>query len=93
MKLKMILLALSFFMIAQAANAFSVKYYNKDSKKHVMEVKSNGSTQKVEFNSSTTGRASIQTSASEVEIKTDCGWVKVKNDAKITIKDGCIKID
>lgn len=58
-----------------------------------MEVKSNGSTQKVEFNSSTSGSKSIQTSASEVEIKTSWGWVKVKDGAKVTIKDGCIKVE
>ena len=29
----------------------------------------------------------------EVEIKTSCGWVKVKDGAKISIKDGCIKIE
>ena len=93
MKLKMILFAATLLMMANVASAFSVKYSNKDSKTHTMEVKSNGSTQKVEFRSSTTGRASIQTSAKEVEIKTSCGWVKVKDDAKITIKDGCIKIE
>lgn len=93
MKIKMIFITLALFLVANIASAFTVKYSNKDSKKYVMEVKSNGSTQKVEFNSSTTGSASIQTSASEVEIKTSCGWVKVKNSAKITIKDGCIKVE
>ena len=93
MKIKMIFIAVALFLVANVASAFTIKYYNKDSKKHVMEVKSNGSTQKVEFNSSTSGSTSIQTSASEVEIKTSCGWVKVKNSAKVTIKDGCITID
>lgn len=79
-------------MVASIASAFTIDYYNKDSKKHVMEVKSNGSKQTVEFNSSTTGATSIQTSASEVEINTSCGWVKVKNGAKVHIKDGCITV-
>lgn len=92
MKLKTLFTA-AFLVITTIANAFSINYYNKDSKKYVMEVKSQGSTQKVEFSASTTGAASIQTSASEVEIKTSCGWVKVKNGAKITIKDGCIKVE
>ncbi len=91
MKLKTLFSA-AFLMIASIASAFTIDYYNKDSQKHVMEVKSNGSTQKVEFSASTTGATSIQTSASEVEIKTSCGWVKVKNGAKVHIKDGCITV-
>mgnify|MGYP001225181202 CR=1 FL=1 len=93
MKLKKLLLSVAFLLVVNLASAFTIKYYNKDSKNHTMEVRSNGSTQKVEFNSSTSGSTSIQTSASEVEIKTACGWVKVKDGAKISIKDGCIKIE
>lgn len=78
--------------IASVASAFTIDYYNKDSKKYTMKVKSNGSTQTVDFNSSTSGATSIQTSASEVEIETSCGWVKVKNGAKVEIKDGCITV-
>ena len=87
------LLGIAFLLITTIANAFTIHYYNKDSKKYTMEVRSNGSSQTVEFNSSTTGDTSIQTSASEVEIKTSCGWVKVKNSAKISIKDGCITVE
>jgi hypothetical protein len=93
MKLKKLLLSVAFLLVVNLASAFTIKYYNKDSKNHTMEVRSNGSTQKVEFTSSTSGSTSIQTSASEVEIKTSCGWVKVKDGAKISIKDGCIKIE
>ena len=93
MKLKKLLLSIAFLLVVNLASAFTIKYYNKDSKNHTMEVRSNGSTQKVEFTSSTSGSTSIQTSASEVEIKTSCGWVKVKDGAKISIKDGCIKIE
>jgi len=93
MKLKMLFLSLGFIFLANIASAYTIRYYNKDSKSHTMEVRSNGSTQKIEFKSSTTSSASVQTSASEVEIKTSCGWVKVKDGAKITIKDGCITID
>ena len=85
--------SLAFIFLANVASAFTIKYYNKDSKNHTMEVKSNGSTQKVEFRSSTSGATSIQTSAKEVEIKTSCGWVKVKDGAKVTIKDGCITVE
>lgn len=93
MKTKNVILSVAFLLAANIASAFTIRYYNNDSKKYVMEVKSNGSTQKVEFSGSTTSSASIQTSAGEVEIKTECGWVKVKDGAKITIKNGCIKID
>jgi hypothetical protein len=86
------LLTVALFLVAGLANAFTIDYYNKDSQKYTMEVKSQGSTQKVEFSASTSGATSIQTSASEVEIKTSCGWVKVKNGDKIEIKDGCIKV-
>jgi hypothetical protein len=86
-------LSVSLLFAASFASAFTIDYYNKDSKNYKMEVKSQGSTQTVEFNSSTSGATSIQTSASEVEINTSCGWVKVKNGAKVTIKDGCISVN
>lgn len=93
MKSKMMFMTLAFLFLANVASAFTIKYYNKDSKNHTMEVRSNGSTQKIEFNSSTSGSTSVQTSASEIEIKTSCGWVKVKDGAKVTIKDGCVTVD
>lgn len=93
MKLKQILLSVAFLLIVQVASAFTVRYYNQDSKSYSMEVRSNGTTQKIEFGGSTTSSTSVQTSASEVEIKTECGWVKVKDGAKISIKNGCIKIE
>lgn len=93
MKLKMAFLSVAFLLLANVAGAFTIRYYNKDSEKYTMEVRSNGSTQKIEFSGSTTGSASVQTSASEVEIKTECGWVKVKDGQKIIVKDGCITIE
>jgi hypothetical protein len=92
MKLSTLVLSMAFLLVSTIASAFKIDYYNKDSKNYTMEVRSNGSTQKVDFNSSTSGATSIQTSASEVEINTSCGWVKVKNGAKIVIKDGCITV-
>ncbi|MNJ92079.1 hypothetical protein D3C87_97350 [compost metagenome] len=86
-------MSVAFLLVANIASAFTIRYYNNDSKKHTMEVRSNGSTQKIEFSASTTSSASVQTSASEVEIKTECGWVKVKDGAKVSIKNGCIKIE
>ena len=93
MKLKTMIFSLSFIFLANVARAYTINYYNKDSKNHIMEVKSNGSAQKVEFRSSTSVATSIQTSALEVEIKTSCGWFKVKDGAKVTIKDGCITVE
>jgi hypothetical protein len=93
MKLKMIFMSVAFLLLANVASAFTIRYYNKDSEKYTMEVRSNGSTQKIEFSGSTTGSTSVQTSAGEIEIKTKCGWVKVKDSAKIIIKDGCITIE
>jgi predicted glutamine amidotransferase len=91
--MKTFFLTLLSVLVFNIAGAYTIKYHNKDSKKHVMEVKANGSTTKIEFNSSTSGSTSVQTSASEIEIKTECGWVKVKNGAQITIEKGCIKIN
>lgn len=92
MRIKTFILSMTFLLVSSIASAFTIDYYNKDSKSYTMEVRSNGSTQKVSFNASTTGATSIQTSASEVEINTSCGWVKVKNGQKVVIKDGCITI-
>ncbi len=90
--MKAFVLTLVSLFVFNLASAYTIQYHNKDSKKYVMEVRANGSTTKIEFNASTTGSTSVQTSASEIEIKTECGWVKVKNGAKITIEKGCIKI-
>lgn len=86
-------LTVMFFLVANVASAFSIRYYNKDSKDHKMEVRTNGSTKSIEFRSSTTGSSSVQTSADTIEVKTSCGWVTVEDGDKITIKDGCITID
>ena len=86
-------MSVAFLLVANIASAFTIRYYNNDSKSYTMEVRSNGSTQKIEFSGSTTSSASVQTSASEVEIKTECGWVKVKDGAKVSIKNGCIKVE
>lgn len=92
MKSKLMLLIASLFLTINTALAFSVPYYNKDSKAYKMEVKVNGSTTTISFNGSTSGTTSVQTSSDVIEVKTDCGWVKVKNGQKVTIKDGCITL-
>lgn len=75
-------------------NAFAsvyIKYYNKDSQKHIFVVKMDGQTKKVEFNASTSGATSIQGSGTKAIVQTKCGDVEIVNDSKIEIKDGCIK--
>jgi len=69
-----------------------IKYYNKDSQKHVMKVQMDGNTKEVTFNGSTTGAATIQGSGKAAVIETSCGKIEVKDDSKIEIKDGCIKL-
>ncbi len=76
-------------------NAFAsvyIKYSNKDSQDYKMTVKKNGSTSTVEFRASTTGAATIQGSGDTAIIVTKCGEVTIKTNAKIEIKNGCIKI-
>ncbi len=76
------------------ANAFAsvyIKYYNKDSQKHVFKVKMDGQTKEVEFSGSTTSATTIQGSGTKAIVETKCGNVEVANDSKIEIKDGCIK--
>lgn len=68
-----------------------VKYYNKDSKKHVFDAKCSGSAYKVEFSASTTGAATIQGSAPCV-VKHAGGEITLKGNEKVEIKDGVIKI-
>ncbi|BAZ41653.1 hypothetical protein NIES4101_76200 [Calothrix sp. NIES-4101] len=69
-----------------------IKYYNKDSQKHVMKVQMDGSAKEVIFNGSTTGAATIQGSGKVAVIETSCGKIEIKDDSKIEIKDGCIKL-
>lgn len=72
--------------------AVTIRYYNKDSKTHKMNVKIAGSSKTVEFGSSRTASVTIQGGASSCEIETPCGKVTVKDGASIEIKDGCISI-
>ena len=73
--------------------AITLRYYNKDSKDYEFKVKTCGSTKKVKFDKSKTSSVTIQSGCSDAVIFDKCGEVKVKTGDKITIKDGCIKID
>lgn len=100
MFLLLILPMLSFTVPTETASstsdddfAVSLRFYNKDSKDHKFKVKICGSTKTVEFRRSRTSTITIQGSCREAVIYTDCGEVTVKDDQRIIIKDGCIKID
>lgn len=91
-KLLLSLAAGLLFSIGAQATVY-LKYYNNDSESYTFEVKIGGSTTEVDFKGSTTSSVTIQGGSEECEIKTECGWQKVEDDDKITIKDGCISID
>ncbi|WP_293148070.1 MULTISPECIES: hypothetical protein [unclassified Microcoleus] len=69
-----------------------IKYSNKDSQKYVMKVEMNGLIKEVTFNAQTSSAATIQGNSKTSVIITPCGKVEVKNEAKIEIEKGCIKI-
>jgi hypothetical protein len=69
-----------------------IKYENKDSEKHVMKVQMDGLSKEVTFNGRTTGAATIQGSGKNAVIETSCGKFEVKDDSKVEIKNGCIKL-
>lgn len=91
--MKNIILA-AFFVALFGVNAMAsvyIRYYNKDSQKHVFSVKMNGQTKTVEFNGSTSGATTIQGSGTTAIIVTKCGEIEISDNSKIEIKDGCIK--
>ncbi len=91
--LAIIILSIGLLSITTALEAaVTIRYYNKDSKSHKMEVKMSGSTKHVTFESSRTASVTIQGSATKVKIETSCGTVEVEDGDKIEIKDGCITV-
>ncbi|MBD2359093.1 hypothetical protein H6G41_31655 [Tolypothrix sp. FACHB-123] len=80
------------FLPSASFAAVYIKYSNQDSTKYVMKVQMDGLTKEVTFNGSTTGAATIQGSGKAAMIETSCGKVEVKDDSKIEIKNGCIKV-
>ncbi|MFL5730789.1 MAG: hypothetical protein ACJ75J_14975 [Cytophagaceae bacterium] len=96
MKKKLMIFSGIFMLMAgisfAAINSVYLRYYNKDSKTYVYDVKIGGSTSKVEFGSSRTASVTIQGGGSSAVIKTNCGDVTVKDGDNIEIKDGCITV-
>jgi len=87
------LITITMLIASTTVYSFSVSYSNKDSKSYKMDVKLNGTTRPIEFKSGTNGTASVSMSASNVEIKSSCGWTKVDDGDKVFIKGGCLKVD
>ncbi|MBI3135344.1 MAG: hypothetical protein HYZ14_11775 [Bacteroidetes bacterium] len=93
MKKQMLLLAVLLFLVSGIArSSVYIKYYNTDSKTYTWDVKIAGTMTKVEFGGSRTSTVTIQGGASDCIIYTPCGEIKLTNDVKITIKNGCITI-
>jgi hypothetical protein len=86
------LVALSISLISLTASAaVTVRYYNKDSQKHVFDATCSGSKYVVNFDGSTTSSTTIQGSGPCV-VKTKGGDVTLKGGENIEIKDGKITI-
>jgi hypothetical protein len=87
------LMAIALFAFNAQAGLF-LRYENHDSKKYKFKVKTCGSTEDLTFESSTSGSTNVQTGCDNgVILETSCGEVKIKNNDKVSIKDGCVKIE
>jgi hypothetical protein len=82
----------SLSFVSSASASVYIKYYNKDSQKYVWKVQMDGLTKEVTFNGSTTSASTIQGSGKLATIETPCGKVEIKDDSKIEINKGCIKV-
>jgi hypothetical protein len=90
---KFLLTIAAFFLAVSLISAnVTIRYSNKDSKTHKMNVKIAGSSKTVEFGSSRTATVTIQGGSSECVIETSCGKITVKDGATIEIVDGCIQV-
>lgn len=92
MKKILVLLLLTVSFSSVAMSAVTIRYYNKDSKAHKLNVQMDGNKKEVVFDGSKTSSVTIQGSGRVCIIETACGKVEVKDGATIEIKDGCIKI-
>ncbi|MCX2743942.1 hypothetical protein OO013_08695 [Mangrovivirga sp. M17] len=94
MKRSIFLFLAGFFIISYSLFAsVTIRYTNKDSKDYNMSVKIGGSSTKVKFSGSGTGSVTIQGGSDECVIMTSCGKVEVKSGDRITIQNGCIKVN
>lgn len=93
MKRQLVLLSFILLMFSgQSKASVYIQYYNKDSKSYTFEVKIAGTKTTVEFGGSRTSSVTIQGGSSECIVYTSCGEVKLTDNIKITISNGCITI-
>ncbi len=93
MKKKFFTLAVALVFISSFLHAsVTIRYYNKDSQSHNMDVKISGSSKTVEFGSSRTTSVTIQGGSDVCVISTSCGDITVKDGDSIEIKNGCITV-
>ena len=91
MKRKIFAVATAVLLSSSIASAFCLKYHNADSKNYEFKVKTCGTTETVDFQSSTTS-TSCFTGCKDAVIITPCGEFTVHPGDKIEIKNGCITI-
>lgn len=93
MKKQMLILAVLLFLVSGIArSSVYIQYYNADSKTYTWDVKIAGTMTKVEFGGSRTSTVTIQGGSSDCIVFTPCGEIKLTNNVKITIRNGCITI-
>ena len=88
-------LILSAALLAFTCNAFCsvyIKYENKDSKSYTFKVRIGGMDKEVTFDNATSA-VTIQGGDDKCVIETNCGKQEIKNDSKVIIKDGCLKVE
>ena len=78
--------------ISSIASAYSVPYYNKDSKTNTFELKRTKVFEKIEFKASTWGTMHCLETDDIAEIKSSNRLVKVKSGQKVFMKTGCLSI-
>ena len=92
MKKTSLLIAAAVLLVSQIASAaVTVRYYNRDSKRHEFEATCSGSKYKAVFDGSTTSSVTIQGSAPCI-VHTPGGNVTLKGGENIEIHDGKISV-
>lgn len=88
---KLILLTAASLLAFGSYAGIYIQYENKDSEAYTFKVSTCGSTTEVKFEKATSA-VTIQSGCDKCIIETKCGKIEVKNNAKVVIKDGCIKV-
>lgn len=86
-----LLVFLAFFSTMASASVY-IRYYNKDAKDYKFSVNIGGQMKTVDFGSSRSASVVIAGSGDTCIINSLCGAITIKNNTKIVIENGCIKI-